>query len=113
VADDPDSVPLDISELKPCRLCGKGVMHAGSLGFYELTMRSCVIDVKNVQRMHGLELMMGGNVPIARIFSPSNTIAHRLAPARHLICSACATRETMPVLFIEDAVDAPSEVPFQ
>jgi hypothetical protein len=111
MADRLDTTPLDVSELKPCTCCGKGVMHAGSLVFYELTMRSCVVDVKNVQRMHGLEMTTGGAVPLARIFSPSNTVAQRLPATRHLICSDCAVRATMPIVFI-DAAEA-DEAPFR
>lgn len=99
--DNLDTAPLDANELKACTCCGRGVMHAGSPFFYELTMRSCVVDVKNVQRMHGMELMMGGAVGLARALSPSNTVAQRLPAARHLIYTDCAVKATMPLAFLE------------
>ncbi|MEW6121607.1 MAG: hypothetical protein AB1698_03275 [Pseudomonadota bacterium] len=81
--------PLDVSELKPCALCRRGMMHDGNIVFYEITLGQCVVDVGNVQRMHGLEMMMGGAVGLARAFYPSNTVAQRLPAERHLVCQSC------------------------
>lgn len=94
--------PMDVSELEPCALCGKGLMHANDLAFYEVTARQCVIDLANVRRMHGLELAMGGAAPLARIFSPDNTVAQRVgAPRRSLVCQSCALRPVVPAQLVE------------
>lgn len=83
------TTPFDVGELKPCAFCGKGMMHDGNIAFYEITLGQCIVDRRNVQRMHGLEMMMGGAVGLARVFSPSNTVAQRLPAERHLVCQSC------------------------
>lgn len=96
------TTPLDLDELKPCICCGKGIMHSGSVVFYEVTMRSCIVDVDNVRRLHGLEMAMGGAAPLARVFAPSTTVAHRIGmPARHLLCADCAMKAEPPIRFID------------
>ncbi|MBO3760397.1 hypothetical protein [Ciceribacter sp. L1K22] len=92
--------PMDIDELRPCAVCGKGVMHTGSPVFYELNIASCVVDLKNVQRMHGLEQMMGGATALARVFSPSNVVAQRMPADRVLLCSECAGVPHPPLRFV-------------
>ena len=103
-----DTKPFDVSDLKPCALCNRGMMHGGSPIFYELSFTTCVVDIPNVQRMHGMEMMMGGAVGIARVFSPSNNVANRMPPSRSLICSECAeSRPTVPLLLMGE--DEPGE----
>jgi hypothetical protein len=103
----PETKPLDVAELKPCALCKRGMMHSGSPVFYELNFATCVVDLPNIQRMHGLETMMGGNVGVARAFSPSNNVAHRMPATRSMICSECAeTRPILPLLLLEEEADA-------
>lgn len=103
--DKPETTPLDVSELLPCAHCRKGMLHGGAPVFYEVTVRQCVADIPNIQRMHGMEMMMGGAVGIARALSPSNTVAHRLRPARLLICMDCAVQEKAPVAALMERAD--------
>lgn len=87
----PDQIgtPFDVSELKACALCGKGMMHSRDVVFYEVNITQCVVDLRSAQRLHGLEMMMGGAVGIARALSPDTAIARRLEPAHLLICQPC------------------------
>lgn len=97
----PDTTPMDACELLPCAHCRKGMLHSGAPVFYEVTVRQCVADIPNIQRMHGMEMMMGGNVGIARALSPSNTVAQRIGqPARLLVCMDCAVQEKAPVAIL-------------
>jgi hypothetical protein len=98
------TTPFDVADLLPCGQCGKGMMHAGDVSFYEVTIVQCVVDVRNVQRMHGMELMMGGAVGIARALSPDHTVARRVgAPTRRMVCQQCALMDPQPVaLLLED-----------
>lgn len=101
-----DTTPLDASELQPCAHCKKGMLHSGAPVFYELTIRQCVADMPNIQRMHGMEMMMGGNVGIARALSPSNTVAHRIGqPHRLLVCMDCSMQEKAPAAFLMELAD--------
>ncbi len=93
-----DTTPMDASELRACAMCGKGLLHDGNPSFYEIEVRQCLADLGNIQRMHGLEQMMGGNVPLARVFSPENTVAHRIGDrVRRLVCMECALKPSLPV----------------
>jgi len=93
--------PLDASELTACFFCDKGMMHSGDLHFYEVEIRQCLVDVSNVQRMQGMEMMMGGHVPLARALSPDNTVAQRIGPKkRRLVCASCALHQQSPVALL-------------
>lgn len=99
----PETCPFDVSELRKCAGCGKGVLHTGNLMFYEVQVTRCIADLRNIQRMHGMEQMMHGEVALARMFSPSNAVAQRIGkPARLLFCMDCACAETMPVAVMVD-----------
>lgn len=96
-----DTTPVDASEILKCVACRKGVAHGNSLFFYELTIVTCVLDQRNIQRMNGLEQMMG-SVPLARIFSPDNTVAHRaVKPERQWLCYECAMQPIHPMIMLE------------
>lgn len=90
--------PIDIAELQQCAFCRQGLAHDNNLVFYEVTISQCVIDFANVQRMHGLE-MMTGNVELARVFSPDNTVARRLPATPVMVCLPClVTKPALAVL---------------
>lgn len=88
---------MDRREIEPCAMCGKGVMHTGAPFFYEVEVTQCMADMNSIQRQHGLEVMMGGNAPLAAALAPSTTVAHRLPTQRLLVCSECALMKTIPV----------------
>jgi hypothetical protein len=90
--------PVDAADLKPCARCGKGVMHGGDVTFCEVTIAQCVVDLPNIRRIHGLEQMMAGNVALARVFSPDNTVARRLPATRHLFCKPCLLASDLAML---------------
>lgn len=101
------TTPIDAAEIRQCASCGKGVMTGGQITFYEVTAVQCIVDLKNVQRLHGLEMMMGGNVGIARAFSPDNTIAHRVGqPVKHWICQACGVESPLHVAVLAEEAEA-------
>ena len=67
---EPDVRPgLDVGDVEPCASCGKPLMEGGGICFYEVTITQHVFDLRSIQQMHGMEMMMGGNVPLARIFA--------------------------------------------
>lgn len=97
-----DTKPMDRSELKSCRMCGKGVLHTGDIHFYEVSVSQCVADLESIQQQHGLELMMGGAAALATVFAPNTRVAHRLPATRVLICSQCALNPAPVALLLED-----------
>lgn len=93
---------IDADDIKPCALCGNGLLHAGSPVFYEISIASCVVDLIVARQLHGMELMMG-SIAVARTMAPSTAIAQRLEPSRHFICASCATdRQIIPIQLLEE-----------
>jgi hypothetical protein len=76
-------------DLQPCRLCGRGVMHAGAVTFHRVTVERFVVNVPAVRRQHGLELMVG---PLAQFMGPDRDLAQSHDDLRHmaLVCETCA-----------------------
>jgi hypothetical protein len=94
-------------EIQSCLCCGKGVMHDGAITFYRVALERMVIDVRAVQRQHGLELVIGSPV-IARVMGPDADLAKSLddPPLVVLICDECAMLKTRPLAALhEDASD--------
>ncbi len=91
---------MKAEELKPCALCGRGMMHAGCPLFYRVTVQSMGVDARAAQQQHGLEQYFGGGaggaVALARIFSPDPEIAKEIGEAHQtLVCQDCSTQPHM------------------
>lgn len=81
---------MKAGELEKCCLCGKGMMHSGVPLFYRVTVEHMGVKVREVQRAHGMEEFMGGNVALARVFHDPD-IAERIGePTQKLVCQTCA-----------------------
>lgn len=78
-------------DIKPCALCGQGVMHDGQITFYRLTLDRYVVDMRAIERQHGLELYMGSPA-IAHVMGPDEDLAKRLPEGVGpvLVCQSCA-----------------------
>ncbi len=101
MSDDLVTAPMDAGELLKCAGCSKGMLHGHNPVFYEVTVRQCIADLRNIGRMHGMEMMMGGNVGLARVLSPSNVVAQRIGePSRVLVCIDCAMQDGLPVVLL-------------
>lgn len=48
-----DSKSMKHRDFKPCQICGKGVMHAGSPLFMRVTVERLGVDRRAVERAHG------------------------------------------------------------
>lgn len=78
------------SNLQPCAVCRKGMMHAGTPLFYRLRVERYGIDAAAVNRQHGLEMFFGKAAPLAAIIGPSEDIAKLIdGPREILICETC------------------------
>ena len=90
---------MKAEEMKPCALCGKGMMHAGVPLYYRVRVEHFGVDLTAVQQTVGLEMMMG-NVAIARAMGPDPDIGVLLGePQQALICQPCML-EKIPMLMI-------------
>lgn len=88
-------MPLSIADslkhkdFKPCLLCGKGMMHAGSITFFRITIERHLIDVRAVERAHGMELLMG-DAKLANVMGPNEALAKQIDTNTVLICEPCS-----------------------
>lgn len=78
-------------DIKPCALCGQGVMHNNLLTFYRVSLEHYVVDLDAISRQHGFEQFMG-NPAIAQAMGPDADLAKQL-PGRDgpvTVCCSCA-----------------------
>ena len=80
------------ASIRPCAVCGKGLLHAGHPMFFCVSIQRMVIDMREILRVSGTERMLAGNVPIARaLYDPE--IANALdEPTTVLLCMDCAVK---------------------
>lgn len=96
---------MKAKDLKPCALCGHGVMHTRVPLFYRVRIESMGIDMQAVQRAHGMEQFFGGAVALARAFEDPE-IAKPLGNERiALVCQACALESTPLAVLSEMAAE--------
>jgi hypothetical protein len=78
------------SEIRPCALCQKPLMHTRLPLFYRVTVERMTIDLKAVRERHGIEVLLG-SAPLAEVFAPTTEIANPLFQAATiLVCERCA-----------------------
>jgi hypothetical protein len=98
------TAPFSRQDIRPCAVCGKGLMHDNPLGlFWRVTAERMAIDQPAVRREHGLEQMMGGHVGLAAALSPERSFANQVAaPRAMLICEPCVLNRCglLPVAFV-------------
>ncbi len=85
-------------DIKPCLLCGKGVMHSNQLTFYRLRVEHMVCNLPAIRRQAGLEMMMGGNALIANVMGPDEDMAKPVCePETIVVCQECGMMKDTPV----------------
>lgn len=78
-------------DLKPCSICGKGVLHTGIPLFFRVTIERMGASRNAIMRQHGLEMMMGGNALLANIMGPDEDMAQVIDTVQNaLVCHGCA-----------------------
>jgi hypothetical protein len=99
------------TDLQKCCVCKRGVMHDGSPTFFRVTIEPLVVDVRAIERRHGMERMMGGGLAgavLAQVLGPDDDIAQPLTPARTLfVCRACSM-EPMPLMALAEHEPTPT-----
>lgn len=101
-------------DLKPCIYCGLGMMHGGGIAFYRVKIERCIVDVREVKRAAGLEMMMGGHALLANVMGSDADLAKIMPHATEvLVCDECACRRGDPIAAVveraSDDEDAETE----
>ena len=92
---------MKAADLKPCAICGLGVMHAGVPVFFRVKVEHMGIDTLAVRQTHGLETMLG-SVALARVMGPDPDIAKPIVDAVEvLVCQSCALEPRPLMLLLE------------
>lgn len=85
-------------EIKPCSICGRGVMHTKLPLFYRVTVERFGIEIRAVERQHGLEQFFGGGqtgAVLAHVMGEDADMARPVMDKLTLIiCEACAMETT-------------------
>lgn len=90
-------------DIKPCGICGKGLMHTNCLTAYRVTIDHLLFNPRAIQRQHGLEQMLGGNAAIAHAMGPQEPMAESLSTESLLVCQECAIRHATPLAVVMEA----------
>lgn len=77
------------TDLRPCVLCGKGVMHDNNIAFFRVQVDHLVVNLRAVQRQAGLEGVLGGNAALAFHMGPQEDIAEQASTSRAIVCQDC------------------------
>lgn len=95
---------MKAGDLKPCALCGKGMMHSGVPLFYRVTVEHMGVDLREIQRAAGMEQVMG-NVALARVFHDPDVATRLGEPVASLVCQDCALNSRLPLAMLAEERD--------
>ena len=99
---------MKATDIKPCAICGKGVMHSGTPLFYRVKVEPMGVNVRAVQRHAGLEQVFGGGsfgAVLASVMGPSEDIAAPIDdnPPVVMVCQPCALEPRALAFLLERA----------
>lgn len=80
-------------ELEMCCVCGEGMAHGNNIAFYRIKIEHMVLNVRNIQRRHGLEQFFGGGqagAVLAEVMGDDSDIALPVTQESGLLCQNCA-----------------------
>ena len=87
------------SEIKPCQLCGEGVLHSQGATFMRVSATYLVADFGAIRQQHGLEMSMGAAAPLAAIMGPDRDMAKPLSSVSDaFVCLHCMMRPIAELL---------------
>lgn len=92
-------------ELKKCASCDRGMMACGAAIFWRVNVEMFAVDVKAVQRQHGLEMMLGSPA-LAHVMGPGEDIARRIDiedTEPMLVCNDCMLQKLGPLLIWKES----------
>ena len=82
-------------ELQKCCICRQGMMHDHHITFYRIGFERFIVDLPAVQRLDGMEKMMGGGstgAVLAGVMGTDEDIAIPAMKKKELfVCEDCAT----------------------
>ena len=87
------------SEIKPCAVCGKGVMHDNQILFLSLKISRLGMNIRAIEQQHGLELMLGSPT-LAQVMGPDKDLAIEIVSVEILLCDTCASKSVNEVFWL-------------
>lgn len=96
-------------DIQDCVHCNRGVAHSNNITFYELKIKRYVLDLREIQKEHGLETFFGGGnqgATLASVMGANPDIAKELSKEiKVLICEDCAISNLLIAALHEEALD--------
>lgn len=87
-------------DLKMCACCGRGMMACGAAIFWRINIEMFAVNVRAVQRQHGLEMMLGSPA-LANVMGPDDDLAVRVDEGTSepmLVCNDCMLNNLGPAM---------------
>jgi hypothetical protein len=84
---------MKAGDLRPCALCGQGVMHTGVPLFWEVRLQRMGVDLEASRQLAGMETFFG-HVALARVFTDPEIAKAFGEPRTILVCERCAGEQT-------------------
>lgn len=106
---------MRLSQIENCAMCGKGLMHDGAITCYEVSITQQVFDIRELQRVHGMEQFFGASpanphaVGVARVFTGDPEVAKPLPTERAFICQSCLLLRGEPVAIVKESLARATE----
>lgn len=93
------------TDIKPCCLCGNGVLHTGVPLFYRITIERMGADRHAIERQTGLEMMLGGQARLANVMGPNENMANVIDTFvnKGLVCHSCGEKPHSMYDFMRDS----------
>ena len=88
---------MKLTELQSCCACGQGLMRNNRTFWYKVTIATEVANLPAIQRAAGMEMFMGGHVPLARIFTADEDLSHSMPTLTGYLCFECLGKSVAEV----------------
>ncbi len=87
------------TDIKPCAICGNGMMHLGIPIFYTIKIQRHGLEAGAIQRQSGLEQFFGGHALLANVMGANEDMSKPLTDESELwVCDHCANENLLPLI---------------
>lgn len=101
MADLKDLPAVKRQDIRPCEYCGDKLR---TPHFYTLELKSCILDMRAVQRQAGMEMIMGGNPELADILGTQEPLARVATSSKYTICGNCISKPDLVLYLMEKSL---------
>lgn len=89
-------------DIKPCMCCGKKLAAGGVITFFRVDIQYMVLNIGNLDKQAGLEMMFGGGLQaaaIAHVMGTDQEMATVTGEASGLVCFLCGAGKGLSEIY--------------